>query len=71
MLNFLDGGAPMPPPAFPIDPPSVAYQLFVCILFVVAWFEMVAILLPERWREKIGALQFGPRWAAKQRKENQ
>ena len=59
-----------PPPDMPLDPPGPAFQMLVCILFVVAWFEAIVQLLPERWREKIGALQFGPRWAAKHRKEN-
>jgi hypothetical protein len=37
--------------------------LFVCILATLLWFELIVFLLPERWREKIGELQFGPAWA--------
>jgi hypothetical protein len=44
--------------------------LFVCILAVFLWFELIVFLLPDRWREKIGALQFGPAWAAKRRERS-
>jgi len=50
-----------------INPPGKVELLFVCILAVLLWFELIVFLLPERWREKIGALQFGPAWAAKRR----
>jgi hypothetical protein len=43
----------------------VPMQIFSCVLVVLLWFESIVLVLPERWREKIGALQFGPRWAAK------
>ncbi len=56
-----------PPPDTPIDPPGVAFQILSCIVFVLLWFETIVFVLPERWREKIGALQFGPSWAAKRR----
>ena len=56
-----------PPPDVPLDPPGPAFQLVVCILFVFVWFETIVMFLPERWREKIGALQFGPSWAAKRK----
>jgi hypothetical protein len=45
-------------PVFP-----VFELLFVCVLAVFLWFELIVFLLPERWREKIGELQFGPAWA--------
>jgi hypothetical protein len=44
--------------------------LSVCILAVFLWFELIVFLLPDRWREKIGALQFGPAWAAKRRERS-
>jgi hypothetical protein len=48
-----------PPPDIPIDPPSVPMQIFGCVLVVLLLFEATVLLLPKRWREKIGALQFG------------
>jgi hypothetical protein len=57
-----------PPPDWPqLDPPGVPMQTFSCVLVVLLLFENVVLLLPERWREKIGALQFGPGYAAKRR----
>ena len=57
-----------PPPDMPIiNPPGKVELLFLCILATLLWFELIVFLLPERWREKIGALQFGPAWAAKRR----
>jgi hypothetical protein len=56
-----------PPPDMPLDPPGVPMQIFSCVLVVLLWFESIVLLLPERWREKIGALQFGASWAAKGR----
>jgi len=53
------------PPDMPIDPPGPVFQLLVCIVAVLLWFETIVFVLPEKWREKIGALQFGPSWAAK------
>jgi len=47
--------------------PGVVYQLFPCILFVLLWFEMVVLILPERWRGNVYELQFGPAWTAKKR----
>jgi hypothetical protein len=59
---------PFPPsPDMPIDPPGKVELLFVCILATLLWFELIVFLLPEQWREKIGALQYGPAWAAKKR----
>jgi hypothetical protein len=59
---------PFPPsPVIPIHPPGKVELLFVCILAVLLWFELIVFLLPDRWREKIGAWQFGPAWAAKRR----
>ncbi len=60
-----------PPPDMPLDPPGPAFQLFVCILFVLMWFEVIVQFFPEHWRERIGALQFGPGWAAKHRRGDQ
>ncbi len=58
-----------PPPDMPIiNPPGKVELLFLCILATLLWFELIVFLLPERWREKIGALQFGPAWAAKRGK---
>ena len=59
-----------PPPDVPLDPPGPVFQLLVCILFVFVWFETIVMFLPERWREKIGALQFGAEWAAKRKEHN-
>ncbi len=56
-----------PPPDMPIDPPGPVEQLFASILVTLLLFETIVLLLSERWREKIGALQFGPSWAAKGR----
>ncbi len=56
-----------PPPDMPLDPPGPVFQFFVCLLLPLLRFEMTVLLLPERWREKIGVLQFGPGWAAKRR----
>jgi hypothetical protein len=59
---------PFPPqPDMPLDSPGPAFQLFVCILFVLAWFEAIVQFLPQQWREKISDLRFGPSWAAKRR----
>jgi hypothetical protein len=52
-----------PPPDMPLDPPGPAFQLLVCIRVPLLWFEMIVLLLPERWRNRIFELQFG--WAAK------
>ena len=54
-----------PPPDFPIDPPSSVEQLFASIISVLLLFETIVLVLPEKWREKICALQFGKKWAAK------
>ena len=56
-----------PPPDMPIDPPGKVELLFACILVVALWFEVIVWLLPERWREKIDALQYGASWTAKRR----
>ena len=49
-----------------LDPPDgPASQLFCCLLVVLLTFETIVLMLPDKWREKIGALQSGPRWAAK------
>jgi hypothetical protein len=56
-----------PPPDMHIDPPGPAFQLFACIISVLLWFETVVFVLPERLRNKIYDLQFGPAWAAKRR----
>ena len=56
-----------PPPDMPIDPPSVPMQIFSCVVGVLLLFETIVMLLPERWREKISELQFGPSWAAKRK----
>ena len=54
---------PFPPPHdFPIDPPSTVEQLFACILSVLLLFETVVLVLPEKWRDRISQLQFGPHW---------
>jgi uncharacterized membrane protein YbhN (UPF0104 family) len=46
-----------------LDPPdSTASQLFCCLLVVLLAFETIVLILPGKWREKIGALQFGLRW---------
>jgi hypothetical protein len=56
-----------PPPDMPLDPPGPAFQLLVCILFVLMWFKTIVMFLPERWREKISELQFPTRAAKKGR----
>jgi hypothetical protein len=59
---------PFPPPLdFQLDPPSTIEQLFACIFSTLLLFEMIVMILPERWQEQIGALQFGPQWAAKKK----
>ena len=56
-----------PPPDMPLDPPGPAFQLLVCLLVPLLWFETIVFVLPENWRDRIYDLQFGPRWAAKRR----
>ena len=55
-----------PPPDVPLDPPGPVFRLLVCILLVFVWFRAIVMFLPERWREKISELQFGP-WARRNR----
>jgi hypothetical protein len=43
------------------SPDGPASQLFCCILVTLLWFEMVLLVLSERWRWRISELQFGPR----------
>ena len=64
MLQF-----PIPQPDVPLDPPGVVLQLFICVLVVCLWLELVVLVLPERWRRKACELQFGPRWAARNRQK--
>ena len=49
-----------------LDSPSsasgAAFQIFACVLVVPLWIETVVLILPERWRQRIFELQFGPRW---------
>jgi hypothetical protein len=54
-----------PPPDMPFDPPGMVEQLLACILVVLLTFETIVLVLPEKWRDRISALQFGPKWAAK------
>jgi hypothetical protein len=54
---------PPPDPDTPLAPP-VVFQILLCVLFVYVWFETVVLFLPEKWRDRISALQFG-RWTAK------
>jgi hypothetical protein len=61
---------PVPPSDVPLDPPGIVAQLFVCLLVVFGWFEMIVWILPERWRHKVCELQFGPCWAARNRRES-
>jgi hypothetical protein len=56
-----------PPPDMPVDPPGPVFQFFVCILLLLLWFEMIVFALPEKWRDRIYDLQFGPSWAAKRK----
>ena len=56
-----------PPPDVPIHPSAPWFQLLTCLVLVLIWFELVLMLLPERWRRKICQLQFGPRWAGRNR----
>jgi hypothetical protein len=58
---------PMPPSDTPIDPPGPALQFFACILIVIAAVELIVFNLPDKWRDRISALQFGQRWTAKRR----
>jgi hypothetical protein len=51
-----------PLPDFPINPPSTVEQLFACIISVLLLFETVVLVLPEKWRDRISVLQFGPHW---------
>jgi len=37
-------------------------QLFACILVPLLWLEIIVFTLPEKWRDRIYDLQFGPRW---------
>ncbi len=50
---------PFPPPPDTPDPPSLAFQLLMCILLPFLWFETIVLLLLERWRTEIYGLQFG------------
>lgn len=52
---------PLPPPNFDYSPGPI-FQFLVCILLPLMWFGLFVQLLPERWREKVCELQFGPRW---------
>jgi hypothetical protein len=36
-----------PPPDMPLDPPGPIFQLFVCILLSLMWFELVVQLCPS------------------------
>ena len=56
---------PIPPDSPPLDPPGPALQFFVRLLLVIATVEMIVFILPDEWRDRISALQFGRRWTAK------
>jgi hypothetical protein len=60
-----------PPPPLPpwVDPPGPVEQLFACILATLLWFQSIVLILPEKWANRIYDLQFGPKWAAKRRRE--
>jgi hypothetical protein len=47
------------------DPPSTFLLLYSCVVEVLLTFETIVLVLPEQWRDRISALQFGPRWTAK------
>ncbi len=51
-----------PPPDMPLDPPGVVFQIFLCVLVPLLWFETILLFLPEKWRRKVSAWQFGARW---------
>ncbi|SRR6266852_1329633 len=50
---------PLEPPG-PTDVPGTALQFFACFLLVIATVEMIVFILPDKWRGRISALQFGP-----------
>jgi len=56
---------PLPPPYPEGDPPSLFLQLYWCIVCVLLTFETIVLFLPEKWRDRISQLQFGPHWTAK------
>lgn len=58
---------PIPMSNPPTDPPTPAMQFAACILLVIATVELIVFSLPDKWRDRLSALQFGPRWTAKQR----
>ncbi len=58
---------PPPQPYMPLDPPGPVMQCFACFLVVIATVEMIAFILPDKWRDRISAVQFGRRWIAKRR----
>ena len=47
MLNFFDGGCPMPLGDYPPVPPGE--QLFFCICIVWMAVSLLAMLLPRPW----------------------
>ena len=58
---------PYPQPDMPLDPPGPVVQFFACILIVIAMVEMIVFNLPDKWRDRISAVQFGRRWVARRR----
>jgi len=56
-----------PPPDMPLDPPGPIEQLFACILGPLLLFQTIVFALPEKWRDRIYDLQYGPKWSAKRR----
>jgi hypothetical protein len=38
----------LPIPPEPQVPPSAALQIFLCVLVVLLWFEIILLVMPER-----------------------